>query len=172
MATPASPQPSGQGNGLASLSVDDVTKIITNAKTAAADPVSVAMQVFSALGDNVTVSGSDLRQALSTAAVPLEGPLADVVSAIQEVTKSADLVTLTNTQEVQIVLSGTQVRLKTAVSFNVAETDGLPTLNNISGVSVHKLFWFDLQTIQLTQNQGQKIVRVATSGGTREFPLG
>ncbi len=172
MATPASPHPSGQGTGLTTLSVADLAKIIADAKTAAADPVSVAVQIFSALGDSVTVSGSDLREALSTSALPLEGPLADVVSAIQGVTKSADLVSLTNAQEVQIVLSGTQVRLNTAVSFNVAETDGLPTLNNISGASVHKLFWFDLQTIQLTQNQGQKVVRVVTSGGTREFPLG
>lgn len=172
MATPASPQAPGQGNGPTVLSVDDVTKIIADAKSSAADPISVAMQIFSALGDNVSVSGSDLQQALTASAVPLQGPLADVVNAIQGVTKSADLVSLTNTQEAQVVLSGTPVRLRTAVSFNVAETDGLPTLSNISGVSVQKFFWIDIQTIQLTQNQGQKMVRVVTSGGTREFPVG
>ncbi len=172
MTTPASAPLSGQGSGQTTLSVDDVTKIIAEAKTTAADPVSVAMQIFSALGDNVTVSGSDLRAALSASAVPLDGPLADVVNAIQAVTKSADLVSVTNAQEVQAVLSGTQVRLNTAVSCNVAETDGLPTLNNISGVSVHKIFWIGIQTIQLTQNQGQKVVRVVTSAGTKEFPIG
>jgi hypothetical protein len=171
MATSASPQPSGQGNGQTTLSVDDVTKIIAAAKTATTDPVSVAMQIFSALGDNVTVSGSDLQQALTASAIPLQGPLADVVNAIQGVTKSADLVSLNIAQEVQIVLSGTQVRLNTAVSFNVAETDGLPALNNISGVSVHKLFWIGIQTIQLIEDQGQRMVRVVTSAGTKEFPL-
>lgn len=129
------------------------------------------MQIFSALGNNVTVAGSDLQQALSASAIPLQGPLADVVKVIQGVSKSADLVSVNISQEVQIVLSGTQVRLNTAVSFNVAEADGLPALNNISGVSVHKLFWIGIQTIQLMENQGQKMVRVVTSAGTKEFPL-
>ncbi len=84
MATSASPQPSGQGNGQTTLSVDDVTKIIAAAKTATTDPVSVAMQIFSALGDNVTVSGSDLQQALTASAIPLQGPLADVEMLFKE----------------------------------------------------------------------------------------
>jgi len=171
MATSASPQASGQGNGQATLSVDDVTKIIADAKTATTDPVSVAMQIFSALGDNITISGSALQQAVTASAILLQGPLADVVNAIQGVTKSADLVSLNISQEVQIVLSGTQVRLNTTVSFNVAETDGLPALNNISGVSVHKFFWIGIQTIQLIETQGRKMVRVVTSAGTKEFPL-
>jgi len=172
MATPGSPQTPGQGNGQTALSVDDLTKIIADAKTAATDPVAVAMHIFSSLGDNVSVTGSDLQQALTASAVSLQGPLADVVNAIQEVTKSDELISVTNMQEVQIVVSGTQVRLNTAVSFNVAETDGLPTLKNISGVSVHKFFWIGIQAIQLIQNQGQKMVRVVTSMGKGEFPVG
>ncbi len=172
MATPASPQIPGQGSGPTVLSVDDVTNIIAGAKAATTDPVSVAMQIFSALGDNVTVSGSDLQQALTASAIPLQSPLSDVLNALQQVTKSADLVSLTNAQEVQFVVSGTQARLNPAVSFNVAVVDGLPSLNNISGVSVHKLFWIGIQTIQLINNQGQKMVRVVTSAGTKEFPVG
>jgi hypothetical protein len=171
MATSASPQAPGQGNGPATLSVDDVTKIIADAKTAMTDPVSVARQIFFALSDNVTVSGSALQQALASSAIPLWGPLTDVVNAIQGVTKSGDLISFSIAQELQIVLSGTQVRLNTAVSFNVTETDGLPALNNISGVSVHKFFWIGIQSIQLVEKQGQKLVRVVTSVGTKEFPL-
>jgi hypothetical protein len=171
MATSASPQASGQGNGQAALSADDVTKIIADAKTAMTDPVSVARHIFFALGDNVTVSGSALRQALASSAIPLWGPLADMVNTIQGVTKSGDLVSLSIAQELQIVLSGTQVRLNSAVSFNVNETDGLPALNNISGVSVYKFFWIGIQAIQLIEKQGQKMIRVVTSVGTKEFPL-
>jgi len=171
MATPISPVPS-QGASVAGLSVDDVTKIIAAAKVAAADPVSVAMQIFSSLGDNATVAGSTLLAALSASAVPVEGPLASVLGAIQQVTKAGDLVTVTNAQEVDTVLSGTPVRLKNEVSFTVAEADGLPGLNNIAGVSVHKMFWFSIQSIQLKQNNGQKVVQVVTTGGTKEFPLG
>ncbi len=172
MAAPASPQTPEQGSGQTVLSIEDMAKIITDAKSATTDPLSVAMQIFSALGDNVSVSGCVLQQALTASAVPLQGPLADMVNAIQEVTKSADLVSLTIAQEAQIVLSGTKVRLNTAVCFNVAETDGLPALTNISGVSVHKFFWIGIQTIQVIENQGQKMVRVMTPIGTGEFPVG
>jgi hypothetical protein len=170
-APPASPQTPGQGSGQTVLSVEDMAKIITDVKSATTDPLSVAMQISSALGDNVSVSGSVLQQALTACAVPLQGPLADMVNAIQEVTKSADLVCLTIAREVQIVLSGTRVRLNTAVCFKSAETDSLPALNNISGVSVHKFFWIAIQTIQLIENQGQKMVRVVTPIGKAEFPV-
>jgi len=129
------------------------------------------MQIFSALGGSVSVSGSDLQQALTASAIPLQGPLADVVNAIQGVTKSADLVSLSIVREVQIVLRGTPVRLNTAVSFNVSETNGLPALNNILGVSVYKFFWIGIQAIQLIENQGRKMIRIVTSVGTKEFPL-
>jgi hypothetical protein len=47
-----------EGDNVISLSVSDVTRIISRAKGAAGDPISVATQLFSALGENVTVSGS------------------------------------------------------------------------------------------------------------------
>jgi hypothetical protein len=162
----------GQGDGLTGLSVDDVTKIITAAKTAGTDPVTAAVQLFSGLDDKATVSGSNLREALSTAAIPIAAPLDALLSAIQDITKTGDRVEVTNGQEVHMVLDGTPVRLKNEVSFGVAEQDGLPAFQNIVGVSVHKLFWIDIQTIQLIQNQGQKVIRVETSHGSKDIPLG
>lgn len=161
-----------QRDGLTGLSVDDVTKIITAAKTAETDPVTAAVQLFSGLGDKATVSGNNLREALSTAAIPIAPPLDALLSAIQDITKTGDVVAVTNGQEVHIVLDGTPVRLKNEVSFGVAEQDGLPALQNIAGVSVHKLFWIDIQTIQLKQNQGQKFIQVATAHGSKDIPLG
>jgi len=55
MTTPDSTPP--EGDNVISLSVSDVTDIISRAKGAAGDPISVATQLFSALGENVTVSG-------------------------------------------------------------------------------------------------------------------
>jgi len=170
MATP-NPSLTDQGSSPTVLSVDDVTKIIATAKNSADDPVSVAMQVFSGLGDNVTASGDTLRDALSASAVPTTGPLQAVLAAIQGVTKNGDTVTVTNGQEVQIQLSGTPVKFQNQVSFQVDEQDGLPALMNIVGASVHKFMWFTLQSIQLIENQGQKAVRVVTSGGSKDIPL-
>jgi len=139
---------------------------------AAGDPISVATQLFSALGENVTISGDTFRQALAACAVPVVGSLSDVVSRIGEVAKLGNRVTLTNVQEIQSVLNGKHFRLKAEVTFNVVEEDSLPALTNISGVSVHELVWIDIRSMQVKQNGGTKIVRVVTSEGTKDVALG
>ena len=53
-----------EGDDVISLS-SDVTDIISRAKGAAGDQISAATQLFSALGENVTVSGSTFWQALA-----------------------------------------------------------------------------------------------------------
>jgi hypothetical protein len=153
------------------LSIGDVKQIIATAQLAAADPVSVAMQIFSGLGEQAMVTGANLRDAVAASAVPLVGPITGMLDAIQQVTKLGNLVTLNSSQDVQTVLNGTQVRLKQQVSFEVNQT-GAPALNNIKGLSVHKIFWIDIHSVQLKQSGGQKVVSVDTSAGTREFPLG
>lgn len=94
------------------------------------------------------------------------------MGAVQNVAKAGVLITLTNSQDVQTVLNGTQVRLKSEVRFDMAEENGLPALSNMAGVAVHKFIWLDIQSIQLKENQGQKVVRVVTSAGTRDIPVG
>ena len=155
--------------GFTVLSVDDVKTIIAETKRGAADPPSMAMQIFAAMGDKVTVSGATLRDALSSSAVSLDGPLENVVGAILDLSKNGDLVSVNNGQEVQFELNGTPLRLKPQVRFTVTEQGGLPGIDAIAGVSVHKFLWFDVQSIQLKNNQGQKMVRVVTTGGAKEF---
>ncbi len=161
-----------EGNNVISLSVGDVTDIISRAKGSSGDPISVATQLFSALGDNVTISGSTLRQALAASAVPVVGSVSDIVSKIEEVAKVGNRVTLTNVQEIQSVLNGKHFRLKAEVTFNVVEEDSRPALTNILGFSVHELIWIDIRGIQVKQNNGLKIVRVVTSEGTRDITFG
>ena len=171
--TPPDTNPSAGGVGVTTLSADDVKKIIIeaqNTQLAASDPVSVAMQIFSGLGNQASVSGDNLRAALTASGLPLAGPLATVMAAIQNVTKAGDLVSVTNSQDIQAEINGTQARLKKEVSFEVAQGE-TPTLSNIKGVAVHKVFWIDIHSIQLRQDQGKKIVSVATSAGTKEFTV-
>lgn len=163
--------PSAGGGAVTTLSVDDVKQIIATAQLAAADPVSVAMQIFSGLGDQATVTGTNLREALAASAVPLVGPITGILGVVQQVTKLGNFVTLNNSQDVQTVLNGTQVRLKQQVSFEVNQA-GAPALNNIKGVSVHKILWIDIHSVQLKQSGGQKTVSVETSAGSRDFPVG
>src|SRR5204863_91097 len=58
-----------------------------------------------------------------------------------------------------------------ADSFDVVDDGGLPTLRNIVGVGAHKFLWLDITEIQLKQNQGQRVIHVVTSGGSRDFVL-
>src|SRR5205085_2549395 len=116
------------------LSVGDVTDIISRAKGAAGDPISIATELFSALGDNVTLSGNTFRQALAACAVPVPGSLSDVVSNMKEVAKLGNRVRLTNVQEIRAVLNGKHFRLNAEVTFSVVEDDTLPAFTNVLGV--------------------------------------
>lgn len=89
MATSDSTPP--KGDNVISLSVRDVADIISRVKGAAGDPISVATQLFSALGENVTISGDTFRQALAACAVPVVGSLSDVGGRIGEVAKLGNL---------------------------------------------------------------------------------
>jgi hypothetical protein len=153
------------------LTVDDLKAIIEQAQAASVEPVSLGIQIFNALGDNLTVSGDILRQALAESKIVLEGPLGILIDSVQLVTKNADNVTLTNRQELQTTINGVPIKLKPVVTLSAGTEGGCPTIGSIKGVAVHKLFWFDIQEIQVRENQGQRILHVVTSGGTREFPL-
>ena len=157
-------------SGATILSVDDVMKLMTGARAGTSDRVSASLAIFQGLGENAVLSGDVLRQALSQASLALEGPLADVLAGVGSVTKTGSLITLVNNQELCPVLQGNTLRLKQTVTFEVG-LDGGPSLTNIAGVAVHKVFWIDIQQVQLRQQDGQKIVRVVTGHGTRDLPL-
>jgi len=177
--TPSDSQPPGRGqtpaldqaNQSAPLTVDDVRNIINQAQLGVDDPVTVGMQIFNNLGDNITVFGDILRQALTDSSVAVDGPLSALVAAAQNIKKVGSHVTVTNAEEIKTEISGTPIRFNQLVTFDVGTDAGFPTINNTQGVAVHKLFWFDIKQIQLRQDQGKRILHVETSGGARDFPL-
>jgi len=162
------PDPSTQ---VTTLTVDDVKGIIAQAQAGATDPMTVAMQIFTSLGDNVTVTGDILRQALAAANVAASGPLSTLLAASQGIAKSGSQVTVTNSQQIQTEINGTQIRFDPLVTFNVGTDGGFPTISNIQGAAAHKIFWIGITEIQLQQNQGVKTLHVVTSAGSRDFPL-
>jgi len=153
------------------LTVDDVKNVITQAQAGAADPVTIGMQIFNNLGADVTVSGDILRQALTASNIAVDGPLAALLAAAQSITKTGSQVTVSNAQEIQTEISGTPIKFKQLVTFDVGTDGGFPTISNIQGAAAHKIFWLSVTQIQLRQDQGQRILHVETSGGARDFPL-
>src|SRR5690349_15820033 len=94
------------GAPAASLSVDDVTRIIATARSATTDLVSTSLAIFQGLGDNVVLSGEILRQALSESSLPFGEPLASVLAAVENITKVGKTISLANRQELHPVLQG------------------------------------------------------------------
>ncbi len=78
------------------LSAEDVTKVIQQAQKSSSDPVSTGMQIFNNLGNNVTVSGDVLRQAVKDTGVTVSGAAGDLISHADRVTKSGSDVTITS----------------------------------------------------------------------------
>src|ERR1700676_5230272 len=142
------------------LSLDDVLKLVSSARSGTTDPISTGIAILERLGENVILSGDILRQALSQASLSLEGPLNAVLVAIGNITKTASRITFANSQELRPAIHGTTLRLRQTVTFEVSLDGGNPSLSNITGVAVHKVFWIDIQQIQLRQQAGQKIVHV------------
>jgi hypothetical protein len=153
------------------LTAEDVKNIITQAQVGVTDPVTVAMQIFNNLGDNITVFGDILRQALTDSSVAVDGPLSALVAAAQSITKIGSRVAVTNSEEIKTEIGGTAIRFKSLVTFDVGTEGGFPTVSNIKGAAAHKVFWFDIMQIQLRQDQGHRYLHVVTAGGTREVPI-
>jgi hypothetical protein len=171
------PEETGQSSGFdqanqpISLSLEDVKNIIAQARAATADPIALSMQMFNSLGGNIAVSGDILRQALTESSIDMNGPLSSVIAAAGNITKNGSQVTVSNTGEIKIEIGGAPLKFSQSVTFDVGTDNDSPTVSNIQGVAVHKLFWFDIKQIELREDQGRRILHVETSGGARDFPL-
>jgi hypothetical protein len=153
------------------LTLQEVTDIITKAQSAGANPMLAGMQIFNSLGDSVTVSGDTLRLALTAAAMPITPPVAPLVSAIQSVSKTGTHVTTQINPQTETTLNGTRLQFKEELSFDVSEVPDTPALDNICGLSAHHDFWIGIKSLQLSQNQGHWNLAVVTSMKTVNIPL-
>jgi hypothetical protein len=172
--SPSESEPTGAGRAVGpntntSLTVEDIKRIIAQAKSSGGDAISLGMQIFSTLGENINTSGELVTQALAESNVAVQGPLAALLTAARTITKIGTQVQITSLKEIKTEIGGTPIRFKEAVSFDVGDDGGLPTIRNIVGVAAHKFLWFDLTEIQLRQNAGQRVLHVVTSGGSRDI---
>lgn len=163
----------GDANQGKTLTQQEIIQIIATAKASGATPALIGMQMFRSLGDNTIVAGDILRLALTASSIAIGGLLAPALAAIQTVAKDNDRITISNNREVETTLGGTRVRVKEELSFDVAvPADGLPALDNIQGLQVHKILWISIQKIELIQCKGSTSLRVTAAGATRDISLG
>lgn len=161
----------GDVSNSAILTAADLQKIFMQAKASTTDPVSLVMKLFEGLGENATIFGDVLRQALSDSSAQIGEPFHSILAGVQAVTKSGNSITITSDQDVETVVAETKVKLEQTISLNADLVEGCPTIDNIVGVSVHKFFWIEIQSVQLRQSNGRKSVRVATAMGSKDFDL-
>jgi hypothetical protein len=156
---------------ISTLTLDQVTQLISQAKSAGANPLLVGIQMFDNLGQSVTLPGPTLALALTTSGVPVDPSLAPLLSAIQNISKAGTHVGITLDQETELSLKNTRIKFAKDTSFDVSDDVASPALNNIVGLAGHKLVWVNIQSIQLTQNQGRWSVAVKTPLKTIDFDL-
>jgi hypothetical protein len=161
----------GDAAQISTLTLDEVTQLISQAKSAGANPLLVGIQMFNNLVENVTLPGPTLAQALTTSGVPLDPSLLPLLTAIQNISKAGTHVTIALNQDTELSLKNTRIKFAKETSFDVSDDAVSPALNNIVGLAGHKLFWVNVQGIQLTQNQGRWSVAVKTPLKTIDFDL-
>jgi len=160
------------GDAAATLSVEQVVQLISQAKSAGANPLVVGMQIFNSLGDEVTLSGDTLRTALASSGISIPGPSTPLVNAIVSISKAGVHLDIVLNQDTDVSVNNNRIRFMQEVGFDLGETAGLPGLNNIEGVAAHKLLsWINIQSVQLKQNQGRWSIAVGTSLTTVNIDL-
>ena len=161
----------GDAAEVSTLTLDQVTQLISQAKSAGANPLLVSIQMFNNLRDNVTLPGATLALALTTSGVPVDPSLAPLLNAIQNISKAGNHVSIALDQDTELSLKNTRIKFAKDTSFDVSDDAISPALNNIIGLAGHKLFWVNVQSVQLTQNQGRWTVAVQTPVKTITFDL-
>ena len=156
---------------ISTLTLDQVTQLISQAKSAGTNPLLVGIQMFNNLGQNVTLLGPTLALALTTSGVPVDPSLSPLLSAIQNISKAGNHVSIALNQDTELSFKNTRIKFAKDTSFDVSDDAANPALNNIVGLAGHKLFWVNVQSIQLTQNQGRWSVAVRTPLETIDFDL-
>ncbi len=85
--------------------------------------------------------------------------------------KKGDQVKIDFGSQLQPVVKGTQLRLGPTITTALQKfPDGI-ALADITGISVNKFVWIDVQRVQFNDNEGKRSVRVDTNFGGKEFKL-
>lgn len=153
------------------LTLDQVIQLISQAKSSSINPLLTGIQMFNNLGDNITLPGPTLALALTTCGLPVTPSLAPLLTAIQNISKTGIHVSIALNQDTELSLKNTRIKFEQDTSFDVSDDATCPALYNIIGLSGHKVFWVNVQSIQLTQNQGQWCAMVKTAVKTITFNL-
>jgi hypothetical protein len=163
----------GPGNNASenNATVEEVKAIISKAQAGASDPVSTGMLIVSRLSENFTISGDTLRQALADSHIAPVEPWASILAGVRDISKIENKVVVARAQQLETNVSGTRIRLQEVITFDFINDSSLPRMINIQGVAAHKLVWLNIQQLELVQDQQQKVLRVMTSGGSRDFAL-
>ncbi len=153
------------------LTVAQVIQIIQEAQNSSSDPVSTGMQIFNKLGNNVTVSGDVLREAVQQVGkqtgLKMEGVAADLIAHAKSVTKSGDQVTIANSSKFDVSQKGIGAHIDTKVSFKVGLENGLPSLTDVKGLKVTYGVPIVVTKMQVALKDGKHVLNV---GGHIGFP--
>lgn len=161
----------GDASEISTLTMDQVTQLISQAKSAGPNPLLMGIQMFNNLGQNVTLLGPTLALALTSSGVPVDPSLAPLLSAIQNISKVGSHVSIALNEDTELSLKNTRIKFAKDTSFDVSDDAASSAFNNIVGLAGHKLVWVNVQSIQLTQNQGRWSVAVKTPLKTIDFDL-
>jgi hypothetical protein len=172
--SPSDSQPNaGPGNNASEndATVEEVKAIISKAQAGAADPISTGIMIVSSFRENFTISGDTLRQALADSHIAPAEPWVSILSGLRDISKIENKVVVARAQQLETDVRGTRIKLQEVITFEFTNDSSLPRISNIQGVAAHKLIWLNIQQLELIQDQQQKVLRVMTSGGSRDFAL-
>jgi RHS repeat-associated protein len=144
------------------LTVQDVVKIIEQAQKSGSDPVTTAIQIFNSLGNNVSVTGDALRQAIAQTNLNLDNTTKALLASAKNLAKAGNVITIENNGKGSVHIDAqTTLKFAATVSFSVGLSNGLPALQNIKGLSGEQgLLKGDISAMQVVKHDGGTFLRL------------
>lgn len=153
------------------LTVEDVKLLMEGVRGATGGPLGIMRALFEGLGDDATLTGAVLQQALQEAGIPLGEDTQALLGGIQSLEKSGDSLKLVLNSELQPTVRDMKMKLGPTIACAIQKFPDGVALVGISGVSVNQFIWIDIQRVHFKDAEGKRTVRVDTNFGGKEFQL-
>jgi hypothetical protein len=142
------------------LGAKEVTGIIKQAQESKADPVTTVANIFNNLGQNVSVKGDTLRQAITKAELKLDEFSSTLLANADSISKSGNHVTITSTKDTPGKIQGYEINIRKIASFDVSISKGGATIGNIKGVEAKFGLWIDVTKVATIRQNDHTVLQI------------
>jgi hypothetical protein len=159
------------------LILEELMKLIAKAKASNADAFTTAVTIFSSLGNQVTATGTNLREALAKSNVELDETMKAILANANRITKDGNTVTIANKKEKEYTIGegkdAQRLKIGKEVQFTVAVGKDTASISRIKGVEAKfGILWPNINSIEVKTKGDIRVLEIKAGGVKKiEIPI-